>query len=167
MKTRRCDKRDFLIHPIPPFVPTGAKVLVLGSFPSVRSRETGFFYGHPQNRFWKVIAAVFGDETPLSVEEKKHFLARHGIALWDVIRSCTISGSSDASIRDVSVNDIGALLKSTGIGRIYTNGKKAHSLYMTYVFPHVGKEPICLPSTSPANAACGYEKLIEDWSIIK
>lgn len=153
-------------HPIPPFCEAGARVLILGSFPSVKSRESGFFYGHPQNRFWRVLAAVFEDTVPATVEEKKSFLAAHGIALWDVIASCRIEGSADNSIRDVVPNDIASLLKSHSIRAIFTNGKTAQTLYDKHIFPTLGVSALCLPSTSPANAAWSAEKLVNAWRAV-
>ena len=153
-------------HPIPPFCEAGARVLILGSFPSVKSRESGFFYGHPQNRFWRVLAAVFEDTVPATVEEKKSFLAAHGIALWDVIASCRIEGSADSSIRDVVPNDIASLLKSHSIRAIFTNGKTAQTLYDKHIFPTLGVSALCLPSTSPANAAWSAEKLVNAWRVV-
>ena len=155
-----------LIHPIQPVFDKDSRVLILGSFPSVKSREEGFFYGHPQNRFWKVTAGVFGDDVPLTIEEKKAFLLRNHIALWDVIGSCDIEGSSDASIRNVTVNDIDMILKTADIKAVFLNGKKAFSLYQKYMYPAVKREGICLPSTSPANAAWSVEKLTLEWKKI-
>ena len=142
-------------------------MLILGSFPSVKSREEGFFYGHPQNRFWKVTSKVFGEEIPGTVAEKKAFLLRNHIALWDVIGSCEIDGSSDSSIRNVTVNDISVILKTADIRAIYLNGKKADQYYRKYLFPDVKKEGICLPSTSPANAAWNQDRLAEAWQVIR
>ncbi len=157
----------YITHPIPPFWDADSRVLILGSFPSVKSRECGFFYGHKQNRFWKVTASVFGDAIPESIEEKKAFLTRHRIALWDVIAACEINGSSDASIRDAVANDIAPILAGADIRRIFVNGKTAAALYEKYILPHVGKEATTLPSTSPANAAWTPQRLTEVWSIIK
>ena len=156
-----------LIHPIPPVFDKDSRVLILGSFPSVRSREEGFFYGHPQNRFWKVTAKVFGEDTPLTIDEKKAFLLRNHIALWDVIGSCEIEGSSDSSIRSVKVNDISIILNSADIQAVFLNGKKAFQLYLKYIFPDIGRDGICLPSTSPANAAWSVEKLTDAWGRIR
>ena len=156
-----------MLHPIDPVFDKDSKVLILGSFPSVRSREAGFFYGHPQNRFWKVTAGVFGDEVPQTTEEKKAFLLRNHIALWDVIGSCDIDGSSDASIRNVTVNNIGLILKTADIRAIFLNGKKAFSLYQKYMYPEIRREGICLPSTSPANAMWSVEKLTSEWERIR
>ena len=155
-----------LIHPIQPVFDKDSRVLILGSFPSVKSREEGFFYGHPQNRFWKVAASVFGEQTPLTVSDKKAFLLRNHIALWDVIGSCEIEGSSDSSIRNVSVNDISVILNTADIKAVFLNGQKAYQLYKKYLFPVICREGICLPSTSPANAAWNLEKLTEEWKAI-
>ncbi len=155
------------IHPIPPVFNEYSRILILGSFPSVKSRELGFFYGHPQNRFWRTLAQVFDAELPIAVEEKRQFLLSHGIALWDVIASCEITGSSDASIKNAGPNDLSCILQTGKIERIYTNGATAHRLYCKYQQSLTGKEAICLPSTSPANAAWTQAKLNEAWSIIK
>ena len=155
-----------ILHPISPVFDKDSRVLILGSFPSVRSREEGFFYGHPQNRFWKVTAQVFGENTPLTVDEKKAFLLRNHIALWDVICSCDIEGSSDSSIRNVKANDISVILDTADIQEIFLNGQKAYKYYQKYIFPSVKREGICLPSTSPANAAWSLGKLSEAWRII-
>ena len=156
-----------LIHPIPPVFDKDSKVLILGSFPSVKSREEGFFYGHPQNRFWKVTARVFDEETPKTIIEKKAFLLRNRIALWDVIGSCEIEGSTDSSIKNASVNDLSEILKTADIQAIYLNGQKSYQLYQKYLFPTIKREGICLPSTSPANAAWTLEKLTETWKVIR
>ena len=156
-----------IVHPIPPVFDAHSEVLILGSFPSVKSRESGFFYGHPQNRFWKVTSGVFGEETPATIEEKKAFLLRNRIAVWDVIGSCEIEGSSDATIRDVTVNDLDIILKKADIKSIYVNGKKAYQMYQRYTQPVIGREAVCLPSTSPANAAWNIDKLIEAWRVIR
>ena len=139
----------------------------MGSFPSVRSREEGFFYGHPQNRFWKVTSQIFGEELPVTIDEKKAFLIRNHIALWDVIGSCEIDGSSDSSIRDVTVNDLSVILGTADIRAIFLNGKKAEQYYLKYLFPVLKRDAVCLPSTSPANAAWNLDKLADAWKIIK
>ena len=156
-----------IIHPIPAFFRPDSRVLILGSFPSVKSRESGFFYGHPQNRFWKVMAQLLEDAVPGTVEEKAAFLERHRIAAWDSIHACDIVGSSDASIRNVEPNDLTEILRNTEIRHIYTNGKKSHEIYRTYCFPQTGAEDICLPSTSPANAAWTMDKLLAAWAVVK
>ncbi len=160
-------KSETLIHPIPPVYDENSRVLVLGSFPSVKSREYGFFYGHPQNRFWRVVAAVFGEKTPESIEDKKAFLLRNGIAAWDVIHSCEITGSADSSIKNAVPNDIKHILEESRIERIFTNGKKSDELYRKYLEKQTGIKAVCLPSTSPANAVYSLEKLIKEWKIIK
>ena len=153
-----------IVHPIPPFYNSDSEILILGSFPSVKSRETGFFYGHPQNRFWKVLAAICREEVPQTIEEKKAFLQRSRIALWDVIGSCEIEGSSDASIRNVVPNDLRIVLDHAPIRTICVNGKTAYRYYEKYVQPKICREAVCLPSTSPANAAWSLEMLQADWS---
>ncbi len=155
-----------LDHPFGPLYDENSRVLILGSFPSVKSREQNFFYGHPQNRFWKVVAAVFGQPVPQTVEEKKLLILDNGLALWDSIASCEITGSSDASIRNARANDIGIILNSCSIERIYCNGRKSHELYQRYIEPETGREAVCLPSTSPANARWTPEKLTGAWSVI-
>lgn len=163
-KTREA---SHITHPIPPFAAAGAKVLILGSFPSVKSRESGFFYGHPQNRFWRVLARVFEDDVPATVDGKKAFLAAHGIALWDVIASCAIEGSADSSIRDVVANDVGALLAQHDIRAVFTNGKTAQALFDRHLAPSLGVCATCLPSTSPANAAWNLDRLVEAWRVVR
>lgn len=155
-----------IIHPIPPLYDGNSKILILGSFPSVKSREAMFFYGHPQNRFWKVVSAVFNEKTPLSIDEKRAFLLRNHIAVWDVIGSCEITGSSDSSIKNANSNDISVILDNAPIERIFTNGKKSDEMYRKYIEPKTGIKAYCLPSTSPANAMWGLERLIEEWKII-
>ncbi len=140
-----------------------SRLLILGSFPSVKSREEGFYYGHPRNRFWPLLARILKADPPQTVNEKRSLLLANRIALWDVCASCEIVGSSDASIRNVIPNDLGAILAAAPITRIVTNGKTADRLYRTYQYPNTGIEAICLPSTSPANAAFGMERLLEAW----
>ena len=145
-------KEERIVHPIPPLYRKDSEILILGSFPSVKSRESAFFYGHPQNRFWKVMAEVFGDEVP---------------AAWDVIHSCTIRGSSDASIRDVVANDLTVILDNAPIRQIYVNGKTAEKMYKKYIEPKIGRKAVCLPSTSPANAAWSLERLVGAWKAVR
>ena len=154
-------------HTIPPVFDADCRTLILGSFPSVKSRETAFFYGHPQNRFWKVLAAVFGEAVPQTVEEKTALLLRHHIALWDVAASCEIEGSSDASMRQVVPNDLSPILQTASIERIFTNGGTAHWLYQKLIFPKTGMPDIPLPSTSPANARSSLADLTEKWMCIR
>lgn len=159
-------KEESAIHAISPVYDEDSKILILGSFPSVKSREAGFFYHHPQNRFWKVLAEVYEEETPGSVEEKKAFLLRNGIAVWDVIASCMITGSSDSSIRNVIPNDPGIILEKADIRQIYCNGGTAYRMYKKYLEEACGRKAVQLPSTSPANAAWSLERLIESWKQI-
>lgn len=154
-------------HTFEPVYDAGSRVLILGSFPSVKSREQQFYYGHPQNRFWKVIGRLTGETEPLSVEEKRAVLLRHHIAVWDVIERCDIKGSSDSSIRNVVPADIGRILREAPIERIYANGGKAKELYERFVLPVTGRGIEGLPSTSPANAAWGLERLMERWGAIR
>lgn len=151
------------IHPIQPLYSSDSEVLILGSFPSVKSREQGFFYGHPQNRFWKVIAGVCNSDVPQSIEEKKALIINHNLALWDVIHSCEIVGSADSTIKNVTPNDIKAILDNSKIARIFVNGKKAESLYKKYIEKEVGIKAVCLPSTSPANASWSLDRLTAYW----
>ncbi len=153
-------------HPIPPLFDEHSRVLILGSFPSVRSREQGFFYGHPRNRFWRVLSAVLNETEPTDTAQKKQMLLRNGIALWDVIASCEIHGSADSSISDVVPNDLSSILALCPHIRVFTNGKTADVYYRRYQFPIHGREAVCLPSTSPANAAWSIEKLCEAWAQI-
>lgn len=155
-----------IIHPIPPLFDESSKILILGSFPSVKSREAMFFYGHPQNRFWRVVSAIFNEEAPAAIEEKRAFLLRNHIAVWDVIGSCEITGSSDSSIKNAEPNDISVILDSAPIERIFTNGKKSDEMYRKHIRPLVKRDAVCLPSTSPANAAWSLERLIEEWKVI-
>ena len=157
---------DTLTHTFEPIYDKDSRILILGSFPSVKSRENHFYYGHPQNRFWKVIAGVTGKPVPVSIEEKKKLLLSSHIAIWDVIASCSIQGSSDSSIRDVVVNDFTQVLADSRIQTIYVNGNKAYELYHKYAESTTGIPAIKLPSTSPANAAWSVERLCGDWKQI-
>lgn len=153
-------------HLIEPVFDKDSKILILGSFPSVKSREANFFYHHPQNRFWRILAAVYQDDLPQEIAEKKAFLKRHQIALWDVIASCNIKGSSDSSISDVEVNDLNLIINNSSVEHIYTNGNLADKLYHRY-FDLVIDLPVTkLPSTSPANAAYSLDKLLLYWRVI-
>ena len=154
-------------HTIAPVFDKDSRVLILGSFPSVRSREQKFFYGHKQNRFWRVMAQVLDCDVPEDIPQKRAMLLAHHIALWDVIASCEITGSSDASIRDVRPNDLSCVLSQADIRAVYTNGAKAYELYRKYIFPVNGIEAQLLPSTSPANAGYSLERLTEAWRVIR
>ena len=154
-------------HPIPPLYDNRSRVLILGSFPSKKSREQMFFYGHPQNRFWKVLGMVFGEKPPQTIEEKRQFALSHGIALWDVIASCDIVGSADSSIKNVVANDLNTILSAAPVEQIFVNGKTAERYYNRYIADKIGRAAVCLPSTSPANAAWSIERLVEAWRIIR
>ena len=146
------------VHNIPPLYDEDSRILVLGSFPSIASREAAFFYGHPQNRYWKVMPTLLGEPLPETVEEKAAMMHKHHIAMWDTIGSCTITGSSDSSITDVVPNDLSVILETARIEAIFTNGAKSTDLYKKYICP-----VIKVPSTSPANAAFSLERLYKDW----
>lgn len=156
-----------LSHDFSPVFDKNSKILILGTFPSVKSRESNFYYGHPQNRFWRVLAELTGCPVPRDVDEKKRFLLEQHISIWDVIARCDIIGSSDSSIKNVVPADIPMLLKQAPIRKIYGNGGKACELYRKYAYPQTKREIIKLPSSSPANAAWQMERLLAAWSIIK
>lgn len=153
-----------VIHTFEPVFDENSQILILGSFPSVKSRENQFYYGHPQNRFWKVTAGIFHEPVPETIEEKKQFLLRNRLAIWDVIASCDIAGSSDSSIRNVVANDLDIILKKTAIRKICANGDKAYRLFLKYCEKEGRPAVAKLPSTSPANAAYSVERLIRAWS---
>ena len=156
-----------IVHPIPPLFNEASKTLILGSFPSVKSREAMFFYGHPQNRFWRLMALLFEAEVPETVEEKTHLVLTHRLPLWDTIHSCTITGSSDSSIRDVVPNDLSVILNNSRVDRVFCNGAASYKLYQKYIYPQTKLHAAQLPSTSPANAAWSMERLQKAWEIIK
>lgn len=157
---------NIIIHPFEPVYNENSKVLILGSMPSVQSRENAFYYGNPKNRFWDVLAAVTKQPIPHSLEKKRALLLGQGIALWDVIGQCEISGSADASIRHPVLNDINGLIAKAPIQAVFTNGSKAYSLYDKNIRLDEETRVFSLPSTSPANAAWSLERLIEEWKII-
>ena len=157
-------ERQRVTHGFPPFYRADSRLLILGSFPSVKSRAQAFFYGHPQNRFWPVMARLCGEDTPLTVPERAAFLERNRIALYDVIEACSIVGSSDSSIRDVEPAELRPILDGSQVGRrIFVNGKTAARLYEKYLLPSLGIEATCLPSSSPANAVVSLDRLTEVW----
>ena len=156
-----------LEHGVEPVFDRDSRILILGSFPSVKSRETSFFYGHPQNRFWRVLAQVLGEEVPQSIDDKKRLLLRNQIALWDVIQKCDIIGSSDSSIKNVEATNLTMILGVCKIQQIFVNGKTAQKLYHRFSEPVTGLEAIALPSTSPANAGFSMEHLVKEWKIIR
>ena len=153
-------------HTFEPVYDENSKILILGSLPSVKSREQGFYYGHPQNRFWKVLARLLEWEEPNTIEEKKRMLLKNGIAIWDVLESCDIIGSSDSSIKNPVAADIPGLLKKTNIRKIYVNGTTAGKYYKKYIQSLTGMEAVVLQSTSPLNCRYNLEKLTENWSVI-
>ena len=153
-------------HSIPPFFGSDSQILILGSFPSVKSRESGFYYGHPQNRFWRVLSSVFDAPLPQTIEQKQEFLRTHYIALWDVAAECSIRGSADSSISAVTANDIAPLLRSTQIKAVFLNGQTAQKLFRKYLSEETAKfgcTVTALPSTSPENASYSLEKLAAEW----
>lgn len=157
---------EIFTHTFEPIFDKNSEILVLGSFPSVKSRENNFYYAHPQNRFWRVVASVYSCPVPKTVGEKKNMLLSNKIAVWDVIKSCEITGSADSTIKSVIPNDLSEILSVADIKKIYANGKPAQSLYNKYIKKNTGFDIISLPSTSPANAAYSLEKLIKEWKII-
>lgn len=157
---------EHIVHSFEPVYDKASEILILGTLPSVKSRENNFYYGHKQNRFWKVLATLLKEPVPDTIEEKKAMLLAHRIALWDVIQSCDIKGSSDSSIKNVQPTDIGMILEKTNITRIYANGNKAGQLYHRYQYPVTGRKATVLPSTSPANAAWSLERLCKAWHVI-
>lgn len=156
-------KSENITHPIKPVYDNNSKILILGSFPSVKSREEGFFYGHKQNRFWTILSNIFDVDKPISIDDKKLLLINKNIAVWDVIKSCDIVGSSDSSIKNVVPNDINYIINNSNISTVFVNGKTAEKLYIKHVQPITNIKAICLPSTSPANAAWKTDKLAEHW----
>lgn len=159
--------KEQIIHPFEPIYNKESKVLILGSIPSPKSREIGFYYGHPQNRFWKILSQVFEEPIPITREEKIDFVLNYHIALWDVVKSCEIKGASDSTISKVEVNDFNKLIEKTKIKYIITTGKKADQLYQKYCLKDTKIPSICLPSTSPANCRVKEESLIESYQILK
>lgn len=153
-------------HTFEPVFDEHSRILILGTFPSVKSREQGFYYGHPRNRFWKILAGLLKEPVPETIEDKKQLLLQHGIAIWDVVAACDIVGSSDSSIRNVVPADLPRVLDHAPIQQIFANGGKAYSLYQKYAFPVTGREAVKLPSSSPANARWQMEQLLEDWGQI-
>ena len=153
-------------HEFEPIFDEHSEILILGTFPSVKSREQNFYYGHPQNRFWKVIAELFEEPVPEGISEKKKLLLKHHIAVWDVIAECDIAGSSDSSIKNVVPAELSVILDHAPIKAIYANGAKAYDLYKKYTYPVTGRDIRKLPSTSPANAAFQIDRLFAAWKMI-
>jgi hypoxanthine-DNA glycosylase len=156
-----------LTHPLAPIYDEHSKVLILGTFPSPKSRETAFYYGHPQNRFWRVMAAVLESEVPQNNEEKTVFLLKNKLALWDVIHSCEITGAADGSIRNPVANDFSEILHKADIKAVFTTGMTATRLYQKHCLSQTGIPAVYLPSTSPANRSCSFEMLVEKYGVVK
>ncbi len=150
-------------HPFPPVFNSDSRLLILGSFPSIKSRDDGFFYGNSQNRFWKIISRITNNTIPTNISEKKSLLLNNHIALWDVVKSCNIEASKDNSIRNVIPNDLTVILNNSNISVIFANGNTAYKLYIKHSKTLYGINIIKLPSTSPANASFNFEKLFEIW----
>lgn len=155
-----------IVHPFKPFYNSDSEILILGSMPSITSRQKGFYYMHPQNRFWPILEAIYNEKIDNTIEAKKIFLTKHKIALWDTIKSCDIEGSSDASIKNIKVNNINKLLKESNIKCIYTLGRKSYDLYNKYIYPKTKKEAVYLYSTSPLNCAISFNKIVENFQVI-
>jgi len=161
-------KTALVRHSLEPVYDGESTILILGTMPSVASRETGFYYSHPQNRFWQVLSAVFDEPLPYTNEQKKKLVLGRGIALWDVLASCEIDGSEDSSIRKPVANDFSALLAGSAIRTVYTTGEKAASLYRKLCRSSTGFDAIPLPSTSPANRGrYPLNTLIEIYSVLR
>lgn len=159
---------QYLHHTLAPVFDARSRVLVLGSFPSPLSRQTGFYYGHPRNRFWPVLAALWDEPVPPTPADRRDFALRHRVALWDVIAECSIDGADDGSIRDVTVNPLEVVFSQAGIAAVFTCGSKAHSLYRRHCLPRFGREAFLLPSTSPANCRhYDFERLVESYRVIR
>lgn len=154
------------IHTFKPIFQSDAKILILGSFPSVKSREQAFYYGHPQNRFWRIIASVTKEDIPQTIADKQALLYRKKIALWDVVYQCEIIGSKDQSIKNEKPNDLSIIFSQAPIQRVYTNGQAAGKLYKKYFQEDMDCEMTVLPSTSPANATYSFERLVQEWQQI-
>lgn len=159
---------ETVVHPLKPVFASDARVLILGTMPSPKSREVRFYYGHPQNRFWRVMTAVLGEPAlPLTNADKAAMMQRHRIALWDVLHSCKIAGASDASIREPVANPIAGLIQCTAIRTVFTTGKRAHSLYEKLVYPETGLHATALPSTSPANCRMSLQELVAAYQCVR
>lgn len=156
----------YIEHTFGPFYKSDSRILILGTMPSPKSREEGFYYAHPQNRFWRIMAELFQEKTLENVQEKMAFLEKHKIALWDVLFSCEIQGADDSSIKNPKPNKINRILYEADIQAIFTTGKKAYDLYRKYCYPDTKREAISLPSTSPANCRMSYAELLEEYKII-
>lgn len=160
-------ERASAMHPFPPVFDAASHTLILGSFPSPASRASGFYYGHPRNRFWPVLAAVYGAPVPEGADERRRFVLERGLALWDVLASCVIAGAADASIAQAVPNDIHRVARAASIDRVFTTGGAAHSLYRRFAAASVGIDAVSLPSTSPANARASFDFLVRAYAVIR
>ena len=152
-----------IVHPFPPVYSSESRILILGSFPSAASRAQEFYYGHPRNRFWPLLAALLGvAEPPHSIEEKREMLLQHHIALYDAVTACTITGSADASIQSIIPADLSSIFQAAPIQAVFANGTKAYEVCIK----HIGISAIKLPSTSPANARFSFAELLAAWKQI-
>lgn len=166
-KNTKSHKSEYIVHPLKPVYDENSEILILGTMPSPKSREYGFYYSHPQNRFWRILSDLYGEPLPKTNGEKTDLLLSHRIALWDVLKSCRISGADDGSIKEPVPNEIASLLKKTGIKKIFTTGTKAALLYRRLCLKKTGTPAVPLPSTSPANQRYyTYEKLLEAYRAI-
>lgn len=148
-----------IVHPFPPIYNSESRILILGSFPSTASRMQEFYYGHPRNRFWPLLAALLGEAVPHSIQEKKQMLLHHYIALYDAVTACTITGSADASMQSIIPADLSSIFKEAPIQAVFANGTKAYEVCIK----QIGISAVKLPSTSPANARFGFEDILEAW----
>lgn len=159
-------KSERIIHAFDPVFDSESRILILGTMPSPKSRELGFYYSHPRNRFWPVLAKIFREDVPETPEKKADFCLLHKIALWDVLRECDIEGASDSSIKNAVPNNLSVILNSADIKAVFTTGATAARLYKKYLEQETGIAAISLPSTSPANAKMSLEELVGNYKII-
>lgn len=157
---------NHIVHPFGPLYDSRSKILILGSLPSVKSREQNFFYGHPKNRYWRLMAKLLEEAVPETIEDKKALVLNHRIAMWDTIYSCDIIGSSDSSIKNVVPTDLSKIIRDSEIMHVFCNGKTSGAYYQKYQEPLLGISAVVLPSTSPANASWSFERLFEAWSVV-
>ena len=155
-----------IIHPLKPLYRADSKLLILGSFPSVKTREYGFFYGHPFNRFWPLMAALFQEEISTKIEDRRAFLLRHKIAVYDSIYQCDIVGSSDASIQNVVPTNLRPIFETAEIRQVFCNGQTSYYYYQKYHAESCGIQGVKLPSTSPANARYRLDDLVKEWQSV-
>lgn len=160
------NKYQTIVHPLQPLYKEDSKILILGSFPSVKTREYGFFYGHPQNRFWQLMEKIFNENLSTEIDERRSFLIGHKIAVYDSIFQCDIIGSSDSSIKNVIPSDLSIVFKNANIKQVFCNGGTSYKYYKKYHAKKTGIDGIQLPSTSPANARYSLDDLIREWRLI-